>query len=411
MPTARTTAFLLTALLLYFFANQTQVGWIYVMAAVMAGTVLAAWWMGRNALKGIAAERQVLPSDPTHEGETVSVQLTFRDTRSDSHVRTTEHCPFAPPDEGLRAAPVQIFIPSLSPRAPVQLNYQVVADRRGLHEFPPLLLASPAPFGLFRRRRTLALATRVLIYPELRPLARLALFDRQPAALLTRPRPGPGTEFIGVRPFRSGDSPRHIHWRSMARTGQLISKEFADDSQPGVTLAIDLYRHPYPPTESKHTPFEWMVKAAASIGDYAQRRHYALHLLADDSAWAPPPGPISHTALLEYLARVQPTGGQTLAGLLGARPTQAFVAVLLAWPDPSVVESILALKHMGCEVLAVVLDPQSFPAGGPPAGPLADSLRAANVDTRWIRFGSDWMGQLDEPGVGVPLEKIGRVYG
>ncbi len=396
MPTARTTAFLVTAALLYFFANQTQVGWIYVMAALMAGVVLAAWWLGRNALKGVAAERAIIPSEPPHEGETASVRLTLHNTRADSHIRAVEHCPFAPLDSPARD--LKLFIPSLPANEPVQLDYEVTADRRGLHEYPPLQLESPAPFGLFRRKRLLTQPTRFLIYPEVRPVRRLALFDRRPAAALARPRPGFGAEIIGVRPFRAGDSPRHIHWRSVARTGQLISKEFADDSQPGVTLILDLYHHPYPPTDSKHTPFEWAVKIAASLGDYAQRRRYALQLLADEAAWPPPPGPPSPTALLEYLARVQPTGGQSLGRLIAIRsaPLQItnYLIAILPWPDFSSVEPLLALRRRGGELLVVVVDPASFPAGGPAGGPLADAFNGAGVEARLIRFGSDWAEQL-----------------
>lgn len=401
MPTSRAAAFLAAAALLYFFANQVQVGWIYVMSALMAGTVLGAWWLGRGALKGVTAERTIAPSNPPHEGDAVSVQLTFRNARSDSHIRTTERCPFAGPQTP--AHTLSIFIPSLPANAPVQLNYDAVVDRRGLHEFPPLKLESPAPFGFFRRRRLLPLPTRILAYPEVRPLRRLALFDRQPAAVLARPRPGIGTEFIGVRPYRPGDSPRHIHWRSTARIGELISKEFADDTRPGLTLALDLFRHPYPPEGfepwgglKKHTPFEWTVKIAASIGDYTRRRGYALHLLADESAWPPPPGPLSPTALLEYLARVQPTGARNLQSLISSpqSPITSYFICLLPYPDDSVVESLVALRRRGCEVLAVVLDPESFPAGGPPGAPLADGLAAAEIESQLIRFGRDWVEQL-----------------
>jgi uncharacterized protein (DUF58 family) len=400
MPTARATALLVAALLLYFFANQTQVGWIYVMAALLAGTVLAAWWLGRKALKGITLTRTIAPSDPPHEGETVSVTLTFNNTRSDSHIRTTEECPFADPETAAHLT--SIFIPSLPPKTPIQLSYDVLVDRRGLHEYPPLKLTTPAPFGLFRRQRTVTLPTRLLAYPEVKPLHRLTLFDRQPTAQHTHPRPGFGSEFIGVRPYRPGDSPRHIHWRSTARTNQLISKEFADDTQPGLTLVLDLFAHrsaiQNPKSEignPKHSSFEWSVKIAASIGDYALRRGYALHLVADDTALPPPPGPLSRIALLEYLARVQPTGTNQLTKILNGRATQTFVAVVLPWPDESILESLVAIKQRGYEVLAVVLDPNSFPTGGARGQSLVSALTANDLSARLIQFGSDWRTQLE----------------
>jgi hypothetical protein len=138
------------------------------------------------------------------------------------------------------------------------------------------------------------------------------------------------------------------------------------------------------------------VKIAASLGEYAQRRGYHLHLLADESAWPPPPGPLSLTALLEYLARVQPTGAHNLQSLISnpqSRITQYFIC-LLPYPTDSVIDSLVALKQQGREILTVVLDPGSFPAGGPSGRALADGLASAGVESRLIRFGRDWVSQL-----------------
>ena len=344
VPTARTVTFLITAFSLYLFANQTQVGWTYVMSALLAGAVLASWWLNRRALRGIQAQRRVgdAPNAELYEGDRVTVRLALRNMgrASVAQIRTTERCPLAAPDGAERE--MDLFVPSLPARRDgVYFEYQVALYRRGLHEFPPLELASCAPFGFFRRRRRIAAPTRVLVYPEVRPLRRLSLLDHRLALEVAHPRAGRGTEILGVRPFRSGDSPRHIHWRSVARTGRLISKEFVDESRPGLTLVLDVCGHPYPPTESKHTPFEWAVKIAASIGDYTQRRGYPLYLVADDEAWPAPIGPLTRWALLEYLARVQPTGERKLAHVLdqGLPPTCPCAVVILPWPDPTALEA------------------------------------------------------------------------
>jgi uncharacterized protein (DUF58 family) len=395
MPTSRTASFLLAALVLYFFANQTQIGWIYVMSALMGGVVVVAWWLGRGSLNAVKAEREIGGNDEEegwHEGDAVTVSLTLRNTgRADvSLLRTSERCPLLPADH----PPLNIFVPSLPAHDSVRLDYAVTIDRRGLREFPPLSLETRAPFGFFVRRRTLPEPTRVLTYPEVRRIRRLSLLDRQVAAQLVNPRAGLGSEVIGVRPFRAGDSPRHIHWRTVARIGHLASKEFADESHPGLTLALDLFAHPYSSSNSKHTPFEYAVKIAASLGDYALRRNYPLHLAVDESAMAAPSGAVTRIALLEYLARVQPNGTNTLGEVLVHRPAQSFLAVVLPWPDPSVVEALLAARYRGVEVLAVVLDPETFPAGGASAHAFADGLGTLGLDLRLIKFGDDWAEQL-----------------
>jgi uncharacterized protein (DUF58 family) len=361
------------------------------MAALLAGTMLAAGWFSRSTLCGLSGERRVTQGE-LFEGDEATIALRLSKQRGNAaQIRVTEQCPLAVPDSPFHT--VKMFVPSLPANGSVEFEYTVTLDRRGLHEFPPLEVSSRAPFGFFQHHRTLPVKTRVLVCPEVHSLQRLELLDRQLTPQTPRPRPGVGYEVIGVRPFRSGDSPRHIHWRSVARTGELISKEFADEAQPGLSLALDLYHHPYPETPSKHTPFEWAVKIAASIGDYAHRKGYPLHLVADDEALPPPQGAVSWQALLQYLARVQPMGARSFSTVLDNHPTQAFVAAVIPWPDEHIVETLASLSRR-VQVMEAVLDPESFPDGGPAGGRLAGQLQAAGIEVHLIRFGEDWAGQL-----------------
>jgi uncharacterized protein (DUF58 family) len=264
-------------------------------------------------------------------------------------------------------------------------------DRRGVHHFAPLPLSSGAPFGLFKRHTKIDSPTSLVIYPETKKLRRLSLLDRQPAATLLNPRSGLGTEVIGVRPYRVGDSPRHIHWRSTARTAHLISKEFADESNPGLTLILDIftYHSSLITPQSKHTPFEYAVKIAASIGDYALRRNFPLYLLADESALAVPQGMLNRFAFLEYLARIQPTGERSLSEVIQQRHVQTYVAVIMSQPDEAALESLSALSHRA-QLMVVLMNPASFAVGGHTAESFAAQLRSLNIETRVIQFGEEW---------------------
>ncbi len=413
MPTRRAYTVLFLSFILYLFANQTQVGWLYVMSALLAGVVFSAYLLNRQTLQRIDAQRQIDSGEYVeyYEDDEVTISLSFLNNgRTPAlHLRTTETCPLAAPTSEYHQ--LKIFIPSLPAQQTTLLTYTLPIYKRGLHEFPPLFLNTGAPFGFFHRHRKLPLPTRILVYPELHPLKRFDLLDRQPSVNLTRPRAGWGTEVIGVRPYRPGDSPRHIHWRSVARlagrSGQLISKEFVDESQPGLTLALDLFPHPLPTTDSKNTPFEWMIKLAASIGEYAIRRGYALHLLTDETAWPAPHGPVTRQALFEFLARVHPAGEYPLAQLLTTRNTQTFVAAIFPYPDPNALAPLLSFKQQGLQVLAILPDPATFPVvpnavvpnttPGPSAAPLADELTALGIDTRLVQFGEDWATQLSHP--------------
>jgi uncharacterized protein (DUF58 family) len=395
MPTSRTVTFLSASLVLYLFANQTQVGWLYVMAALLGGIVVAAWWLNRGSLSGITGRRQIEQYE-LHEGDTATIHLSVEKSKggSTSQTRIIETCPLAASDSKQRS--IKLFVPSLPIGGKVEFQYEVLVDRRGLHEFPQLTFNSRAPFGFFRRERGLAVETRVLVYPEVHPLRRLDLLDRQTAPEVTRQRAGIGYEVMGVRPYRPGDSARHIHWRSVARRGELISKEFAEEAQPGLTLVLDLFAHPYAKTDSKHTPFEWMIKAAVSLAEYAQRKGYPLHILADGEVLPIPASPVMWTALLQYLARVQPTGNRRLADVVGNQPTQAFVAAIFPWPDTAAISTLMEIRHRRAEILALVLDPATFPDQGDGAGAFASQLTGDGIETREIAFGEDWAVQLSE---------------
>ncbi len=434
MPTSRSGVVLIGALVLYFFANQTQVGWLYVMCAVLGGTVLSAWWLSRSTLRTVSAARRVGTgeSGELYEGDEVAVSVRLNAGRSSSaQMRLTERCPLAAPDSGQRS--MLLYVVSLPGRGAVQFDYTVNVYQRGVYEFPPLEPESSAPFGFFRKRRVLDVPSAALVYPEVKPLTRFDLLDRQFAPQVTRPAAGTGYEVMGLRPYRPGDSPRSIHWRSVARTGQLVSKEYADETQPGVTLALDLFRHPYPYglSETKHTPFEWAVKVAASIGDYAQRRGYPLTLATNDENLPAPGGALSWYALLQYLARVQPVGNLPLAQALSRAPLQTFVIAVLPYPDMAMAAALRELHYHKARVLAVILDGDSFPLTPDPsprepnegsraqvgrggrehggrvspvqgdpmgmnAAALAGDLQAAGIETRLIRFGEDWVAQMQQ---------------
>src|SRR5258708_7793337 len=95
--TARARTFMLVAIVFYLFANQTQVGWLYVMAAVIAGTLFAGVWLSRGTLHGIDARRQLGSSADAelYEGGPINIALSIRRTKSTgvSQVRVTETCP------------------------------------------------------------------------------------------------------------------------------------------------------------------------------------------------------------------------------------------------------------------------------------------------------------------------------
>src|SRR5689334_9452468 len=182
MSTKRAWMLVVVAFVLYFFANQTQVGWLYVLAAIAAGLWLAAWPIPRRMLRGLALTRRLNGQSASelelHAGDSVTIELELKNTTRfpSLQVRGLEICPLAPSADRTQ----NFFIPFLSARSTLTLHYETTCARRGWFEFPPVQLSTRAPFGFFSACREISVPSGVLVFPEYREIEHLALFDRMP---------------------------------------------------------------------------------------------------------------------------------------------------------------------------------------------------------------------------------------
>ncbi|HEV2415004.1 MAG TPA: DUF58 domain-containing protein [Candidatus Dormibacteraeota bacterium] len=99
------------------------------------------------------------------------------------------------------------------------------------------------PLGFFVGRRQCSDTEVGVVYPRF-----ASLHNRRPVRELetaaAAPRAGSGNELFGIREYRQGDSLRRIHWRSSARLGELVVREYEPPGVHSVTIAVD----PSPPS-------------------------------------------------------------------------------------------------------------------------------------------------------------------
>jgi uncharacterized protein DUF58 len=98
------------------------------------------------------------------------------------------------------------------------------------------------PLAFFRDVRPVADATVVLVLPRFKSLAD-RIPPRELEAATAAPRAGSGNELFGIREYRPGDSLRRIHWRSSARHGELVVREYEPPGMRTVSILVD----PAPP--------------------------------------------------------------------------------------------------------------------------------------------------------------------
>jgi uncharacterized protein (DUF58 family) len=387
MPSKRSWGFLILAIGLYFLANQTQVGWIYVITDGILGLLIVAFFYSRGMLTPIQARRvfhnltdppiSALPSNHNnpdkirtngnrkagsdlippsfHEDDPIQITLRFRNTglKPAFLISGNEFCSFAPPADQVQP----LFIPNLFKNQPINLSYQTTCDRRGRHTFAQIPLRSKGPFGLFGVKKTLHVPDEVLIYPYYHPLNRLHLLETRELAERQTRRVGVGSQVVGTREYRPGDSLRQIHWRSTARVGKLVVKEFAEEDQPSLTVVLDL-EITSSVGRGKYSTFETAIRLAASLGYYAVNHDVPFRLVGASPKWMSPSTPLSWWAALNYLAKVENDGQESLAKVIEALPPLPFLVILISHPNQAIARALNTVRQKGTQTLAIFITPE-----------------------------------------------------
>src|SRR5678815_1271738 len=117
-------------------------------------------------------------------------------------------------------------------------SYRHTFVRRGLYTLTGYRVATKFPFALFRKSRDVEAPLDVLVYPARVAVARPSPRTRTRGESQAN-RTGRRGEFFGLREHRSGDDRRDVHWRSSARTGRLLVREYEDEHARRVVIGVD----------------------------------------------------------------------------------------------------------------------------------------------------------------------------
>jgi uncharacterized protein (DUF58 family) len=347
------------AALLFAVGTSVQAGWVLVLAASLLGGALAGLVLPRRMTRGIEVERRA-PAE-AFQGEEVTVDLIVtnlsRGVRLAVEIRDTH------------IAPAMAFLSRVVPGETVVARTRRAAARRGVHEGAGFLVASAAPFGVAESRRRLPASDRTVVYPRVEALDRLP-FLRSSAtteqAMHVEPRRGGGPEYLGIREYRTGDSLRHVHWRSTARRGELMVREFEREQTRRVVLVVDSL------TDAgdgrRETPLDRCCSIAASIAFAAHAAGQGVRMV---SAAAGEPISLSRAEpqrILRWLADLRPGGGLPLAELLvrlgdeilGAETVALVLPTWRANEADAVGRSVRDLCRRVPATIAILVDASTF---------------------------------------------------
>ena len=173
------------------------------------------------------------------------------------------------------AAPAEI--PPLAANGEVEAGVLLLPLRRGILRLDGITVARPDPLGLYRSFFKIPAAQTVLILPKRYPLPPIALpgaMRYQEGGVALAANIGRSEEFVALREYRHGDPLRHIHWRSWAKAGKPIVKEFEDEFFVRHALVLDTFDE-----EPHGETLEEAVAVAASFACTVLTQESLLDLL------------------------------------------------------------------------------------------------------------------------------------
>lgn len=155
--------------------------------------------------------------------------------------------------------------------------YAFPTETRGVHPIGPLTASTSDPFGLLRTTRVLPGRTAVVVLPRtyrLEPLPPGRGDERESGARPLATGSTVDEELASLRPYVAGDDVRRIHWRTSARIGEPVVRQFDEPRQRRTTILLDSR-----PSAHDDPSFERAVSVAASVVELAAGGHELVRLV------------------------------------------------------------------------------------------------------------------------------------
>ncbi len=143
----------------------------------------------------------------------------------------------------------------------VHADITVPTQRRGPVSLGPWVLERVDPWGLLRRQVGALEGVALLVVPRVRPVSLAAL----PSALTDFGGTSEmgTTTFATLREYVIGDELRHVHWRSSAKTGKLMMRQYVDVTRPRITVVLVVEDRAYTSADEFETTVDYVASLAA----------------------------------------------------------------------------------------------------------------------------------------------------
>ncbi|HEY8545610.1 MAG TPA: DUF58 domain-containing protein [Acidimicrobiales bacterium] len=392
MLTRRGRAVLAGGVVTYGFGMLTGYDQLLVLGAgALATVVLGGLWVLRR--HGLDVDRHVAPDRVTRGqrgsdgGSPVRAHLSVRNRRRGPS-------PVALAVELVNGEPRPVAVLRLPGHERRDLTYTLPNDRRGVFDVGPVEITRSDPLSLWRTVQRAGAVHRLWVHPR-----QHALTLRAGQAPSLEGEAGDqafdgSVTFHALREYVPGDDLRLVHWRTYARTGELLVRENVDTGVAQMTILVDTRRmvHDAPSGDGRDTGngagpaggdpddlavpgtehlegFEAAMEAAASMAVAAAHAGYAARLVTTCGKATAAQVGRAPTAILDLLAALTPSSSRSLperSPALAAGGTNDVLLAITGLAPPDDLTALGAVTRQFRRSSIVVVGPTAHQHPVPP---------------------------------------------
>jgi uncharacterized protein (DUF58 family) len=265
----------------------SPLGWAVAGAALLLAAAGAAWgWQEATAAALLAAALFVLSVAFVLGRSSYAVTLDLARTRvavGESAVGgieavNTASRSLAPSLLELPVGPATavFHLPRMRPGVPHEDLFTIPTERRAVITVGPVRSVRADPIGLLRRQVVWTEPQDLYVHPRTAVLGTSAAgFIRDLEGMPTNELATSDVSFHALREYVPGDDRRHIHWKTTARTGTLMVRQFEETRRAHLAVCLSANLAEY----ATEDDFELAVSVAGSIGRQALAEQRELSAL------------------------------------------------------------------------------------------------------------------------------------
>lgn len=250
------------------------------------------------------------------------------------------------------SAVASVAVPALARGAVHEELFVIPTSRRAVIAVGPARSVRGDAFSLLRRTVRWTDPEPLYVHPRTVPLLGVNPgFIQDLEGQATKELSNNDVSFHALRGYVPGDDRRYVHWKTTARTGVLMVRQFEETKRSHLAIALSTRQADYAGPEE----FETAVGAAASLGLQAFREERAMSVVAGGQSLRAP----TARGLLDAMSGVETsalaTGVAAVARFGAATVPEVSIAVVLCGssPTPGDIRSAGTAFPIGVRVVVV----------------------------------------------------------